>query len=323
MLVTLGAVAIAWNFFDYLCLQHSGITTPATILKIEQEHGRNASCHVTVRYVTAAGKEVTLRREVRFEFADRFKTGDVVTVAYLPNHAWIGRIPNWDLDGREWVMLLFMLPFIPIFFFCLRGLLRWFQPLRDQIRWETTAGSSAVFVSGTEMGACSTAFPEAHQGQLVIQPSVVGSHEKPSRVMWKRVLVRAGFLYGGAIPHDFTYPEVADLFGVDPTSGSLGILLERGKSGPRIWMREGEADQAAYGDCINGPWTLTPNQPVPEALRRRKGVTRLLRFFMLPVIVPTAVMMFLVSPLIKLEARRRQKSIAQAAKALSSAVKQP
>jgi hypothetical protein len=418
------AIGWGWDYVNYVRLQYASVATQGTVSKVDADEDQSSEsvCYATVRYTNSLGKHFKIHRRVPVSFVNARVPGTSVTVEYLPNHPSIARIRGWDLDGRMWAALLFIIPLIPIGFTSASRLLRWFQPLRDVIRWSVDANIPAIFLPGADIVALSIAFPGRHEGQLVLEPPrASAAHDKPSGWAWKRSLKKAGLsprqlgnsflllsredsarligrigartefkvpyyvldcidtdhaaefalsqigqgvftkliesgdgrlrffskesvsgpfdaaqrrdaferylktrlarLYGGALPRNTSYAEVARLFDIAPATRSIDVMLERRRANPRIWIHALEEPRAAYADCINGRWIVTANQPIPEALRRRTFVAKIGRLFMLPLLIPASVLALLVWPLIRWESRRHDQAIARDLAAMTPCAK--
>jgi hypothetical protein len=74
-------------------------------------------------------------------------------------------------------------------------------------------------------------------------------------------------LYGGKTPPEIPAANFAGLFNVDPTNGAYDMLIERRKTGPRIWLRSAQDANAQLAECTRGRWLVTQSLNVPRILK--------------------------------------------------------
>jgi hypothetical protein len=79
--------------------------------------------------------------------------------------------------------------------------------------------------------------------------------------------LRLNRLYGGVIPKEIPQPDFAALLSIDPASTISDILIERRRSGPKIWLRTQNQQTACLAECRHGRWTTTENLSAPKLLK--------------------------------------------------------
>ncbi len=182
LFTTVGCLTIAWNSFNYLRIRQSHVSAQAKITNITTEPGRHGTVWATIRYTALNGQIVRLRREVRPDFADRFRLGDRVTVDYLRSDPLIGRIPGWDLDGRQWILLVILLPFTWATYRVTRNCAaNCLGPLRERLAWSSQGSAPYVTFSGANLKTLFTLVPEKHIGIMMLKPSRSGSQGRGVR----------------------------------------------------------------------------------------------------------------------------------------------
>jgi hypothetical protein len=193
LVAALGGILVSWNYVNYLRIRHSHVSAWAEVTQIDKESsGKDETTWTRIRYVAANGRTVRLRRQVKPQFAEQYQTGDRVTVDYLPDHPAIARIPGWDLDDRQWMMLIFTVPLAWVTFRATkRGIAIWLGPLRERLAWSAAHDSPLCAFSGASLNSLSAIFPDLHVGTMVLKPPPPGS-KKPGVGAWARWLDRAG-----------------------------------------------------------------------------------------------------------------------------------
>lgn len=195
LLMVAGGILVGRNFIDYLRIDFSHDTARARIINITRDSGiREESVWTRVQFTAWSGQTIRLHRKVIVRFADRFHVGDSVTVEYLHDHPGIGRIAGWDLDSRQWILLLLLLPMI---WFLYRGTRRimaeWVGPLREHAIWGAKSGSLHLAFSSASLDTLYPLLPQEHVGTLVLKPPMASS-KKPGLGPWFRWITRAGLL---------------------------------------------------------------------------------------------------------------------------------
>jgi hypothetical protein len=410
-----GGLVMSWEFFNYLRITRSHRTATAQVTEIiEDRSSRNHTVHARVEYLASNGQGVRLRREVAPSFMFRFKVGDHVTVDYLPDHPRIGRIRDWDIDGRQWVLLVVSLPLIVLAGQVTRkSAADWFRPLREEFQWRASgAPASVVSVTDAALDTLHAVVPERHVGgAMVIFPRSKGHGE--GFLVWQRRLRHAdieakavagtflalssadatrmvarigdGFdlrcdyfvldyqsaddaerfalewlidnrirtivtdadamshvkifllkgvagpfdagtsaevferwierrlrkLYGGASPPATPAVRFAELLGVDPAAGTYSLLIERRRTGPRVWLHVAKQPTAMLAECQRGRWVMNPGQPLPAPLRQRRSVLTTIVF--LPFLALVGLVTLLCWPLLRWASRQRANQLARAA----------
>jgi hypothetical protein len=176
-LMTLGVVAFSWDFFNYLRISRSHLSSTAQITEITTDDtGKDEKVWVRVVFKTWNGRSIKLHRKVLVGFRDRFKVGDQIAVDYLPDNPSIARIPGWDLDGRQWILAVMSLPLLWVMFAATkRALAECFGPLRRRLAWVCDPSCPRLGLSNASLGTLHVLLPDAHVGTLVLKPTLPGS----------------------------------------------------------------------------------------------------------------------------------------------------
>jgi hypothetical protein len=194
LLMTVLAVLMeSWDLFNYVRIRRSHESAPAEIVEIEKRGSeKDETAWARVRYTVPDGRVFRLHRKVAFDFLTRFKVGERVTVEYLPAHPGIARIKDWDLDGRQWIMLIL---FVPLAWFLYRVfkrmLAQWFRPLRAQIGWAADPSLPHITFAPAHLQTLAALLPERHAGSFFLKPPPASSR-KPGIIAWARTLRKAG-----------------------------------------------------------------------------------------------------------------------------------
>src|SRR5205814_277363 len=135
----------------------------------------NKTAHAVVRFTPRNGREVRLRRDVPLTFEKECPVGSRVTVEYLPRNPQVGRIRDFDLDGRNWLVLLFVPAMAWISYeMAADGLAHWLRPLRAPLRWkaeklEVDPDRPRTFrADSAGIETLAATLPERHRGGAIV-----------------------------------------------------------------------------------------------------------------------------------------------------------
>lgn len=77
-------------------------------------------------------------------------------------------------------------------------------------------------------------------------------------------------LYGGMTPTEVPHLDFEALLDIDPAQGPLAILLERRRSGPRVYLQLEARKCARLLRCTHGSWSVSGEVRPPKVLRVRR-----------------------------------------------------
>ncbi|MEX0655231.1 MAG: DUF3592 domain-containing protein [Phycisphaeraceae bacterium] len=194
LLSVLGIFMFGKDYLNYWRIHWHHHTTMATVERIEHDEDR---VHATIVYELEQGDRVRLRRKVLHGFKDDFEPGDEVTVQYLPQDPGTARIADWDLDGRQWFMLLMLMPFAWLGFFGVHQTLTTLcRPLHEVFAWMGLEREDACGLATHEM-AMETLYailPQRHEGGAIVFKSLKEVENATDRSIddWAQELTKAG-----------------------------------------------------------------------------------------------------------------------------------
>lgn len=235
----LAGYAVSVKYINYWRITSNPVEVEAVIVEIDRDgSGDDVDVDATVRYTAADGTEVTLRRDVPERFDQQFDVGDTVIVEHLAGDPSVGRIRDWDLDARQWIMLLLVLPFG---WASLLGLVGGIYGLTAPP--SRTGDWTAVHITGEDYWGvkCSTyeletnaaVWPDRHRGGAAVIMRLQGGSQKnddsrfdPTQRHFEKAgipakLVADTFLVIGGDP----FSRVLDRLGREPTVKADYTLL--------------------------------------------------------------------------------------------------
>jgi hypothetical protein len=193
LLVGLGMLLYCWDLLNYFRISRWPVAAAAVVTDIERDDsGKDERVHVTVRYVTDTGRTMRMRRHVMAGFADKHQVGDVIVINYLHNHPSIARVPEWDMDVREWVFGLFCLPLLWMSYRVTKqSAAELFRPLRDVLAWGAKAETGEIIFPGIDLATLYALAPEHHAGAIVLKPPFRTIQQKMGADGWAGRFKRA------------------------------------------------------------------------------------------------------------------------------------
>ena len=191
-MTVLATAGVGWNYINYERISRSHKSALATITEIMRTSGKYQSTWVRAGYTAWNGQSVQLHREVKFDFAERFKVGGVVKVDYLPEQPSTCRIPDWDLDERKWLMAVLWVPVLWVSHRVMRrSSVPWLLPLRAPLVWAAERSSAQLAIANTDLRDLSALLPARHAGTLVLVPPL-SAPRVPGLRDWERQFRDAG-----------------------------------------------------------------------------------------------------------------------------------
>lgn len=173
--LSLAGFHLARDTVDYWRIRLHHESTVGVITSIYIDHsGKHDSTYASVGYSLPNGQKHRLRHEVRGDFPSHCKVGDKVTIEFLPTNPSVARIQDWDLDGAQWVFLIFLFPLLFIVGIGTRGMVdKWLFPLSTIFRWSSShdqTPSPIVSINDARLFSLNQALPERHRGAMFLKP---------------------------------------------------------------------------------------------------------------------------------------------------------